>query len=93
MKRQWSRRRPNVISIKDIMKNYRPGSYDEPWEWRDELKELRKRNELSIPFGQRSEDFEPVLLGDDGRVWDGHHRILAALRSGARELRVEYGSE
>lgn len=21
---------------------------------------------------------EPVLLGDDGRVWDGHHRLCVA---------------
>lgn len=22
---------------------------------------------------------EPVVLGDDGRLWDGHHRVLVAL--------------
>ncbi len=23
-----------------------------------------------------------MLLGDDGRVWDGHHRLLAKMRTG-----------
>lgn len=30
------------------------------------------------------------LLGDDGRVWDGHHRIVAARSLGWRWLPVEF---
>ncbi len=30
----------------------------------------------------------PVLLGHDGRVWDGHHRLLAAVILGGAYLRV-----
>lgn len=33
---------------------------------------------------------EPVLLGNDGRVWDGHHRIVAARRLGFTEVPVEH---
>jgi hypothetical protein len=25
---------------------------------------------------------DPVILGDDGRVWDGHHRIVVAGKLG-----------
>lgn len=25
---------------------------------------------------------EPILLGNDGRLWDGHHRLLVALLLG-----------
>lgn len=34
----------------------------------------------------------PVLLGPDGRVWDGHHRIYAAYLLGI-EVPVEYAKE
>jgi len=36
----------------------------------------------------------PVLLGDDGRVWNGHHRLLVARILGIPEVPVthaEYG--
>jgi hypothetical protein len=33
----------------------------------------------------------PLLLGDDGRVWDGHHRLLVARLLGIETLTVEYG--
>lgn len=32
---------------------------------------------------------QPVCLGPDGRVWDGHHRIVAARRLGLTEIPVE----
>ena len=30
----------------------------------------------------------PVILGDDGRVWDGHHRICLAIKHGVSTLNV-----
>lgn len=32
---------------------------------------------------------EPVLLGNDGRVRDGHHRIAASVYLGLEEILVE----
>jgi hypothetical protein len=32
---------------------------------------------------------QPVCLGPDGRVWDGHHRIVAARRLGIDTIPVE----
>lgn len=32
---------------------------------------------------------QPVCLGPDGRVWDGHHRIVAARRLGFTTIPVE----
>lgn len=32
---------------------------------------------------------QPVCLGSDGRVWDGHHRIVAAMRLGFDDIPVE----
>lgn len=32
---------------------------------------------------------QPICLGDDGRVWDGHHRVVAAIRLGFDRLPIE----
>lgn len=32
----------------------------------------------------------PILIGDDGRVWDGHHRLYAAHVLGFKQVPVEY---
>jgi len=32
----------------------------------------------------------PILLGSDGRVWDGHHRLAAAFRLGLSAVPVEF---
>ena len=32
----------------------------------------------------------PVLIGSDGRCWDGHHRVFAAWALGFKEIPVEY---
>jgi hypothetical protein len=34
-------------------------------------------------------DAATILLGNDGRVWDGHHRILAAIELEIKMLTVE----
>ena len=91
----------NVMDAARIMEQYRPGSCDAPWDWMDEAADIALRecaccgkaghHQEKIEQSIAAEGFrEPVLLGDDGRVWDGHHRILAG-----RRLRllvpVEYG--
>lgn len=32
---------------------------------------------------------QPILLGSDGRIWDGHHRLVAARRLGFEIIPVE----
>ncbi len=46
-----------------------------------QLKEL----EISI---SRHGILEPILIGDDGRCWDGHHRVAVAVRLGLDEIPV-----
>lgn len=36
---------------------------------------------------------QPVLLGNDGRVWDGHHRIVAARRLGFTHIPTEAAAQ
>lgn len=32
----------------------------------------------------------PILIGDDGRVWDGHHRLYAAHVLGFKQVPVQF---
>jgi len=75
----------NYMPAKTLMGSYRPGSYGDEWTWLDEKADLfswdsEKMNEL-IQDLKVNGMMEPVLLGDDGRVWDGHHRIIAAMKA------------
>lgn len=36
---------------------------------------------------------EPVLIGSDGRLWDGHHRVCAAYILGLKEIPVEFAED
>ncbi|HUW00829.1 MAG TPA: hypothetical protein VMW08_00625 [Acidimicrobiales bacterium] len=73
----------------EIITRWRPGSHPPPWDWNDEARDLDSRNELAELTATFNPDLcDPVTLGDDGRVWDGHHRILAALRSSTTTIPV-----
>lgn len=36
---------------------------------------------------------EPILLGDDGRVWDGHHRLCAASKLDLEKVPVTFAAQ
>lgn len=81
------------MDIDQLMDEYKPGSHDDDWTWSQEFEEL-----LSVHVDQLdrlSEDIQvngilqPILLDDDGRVWDGHHRIVVAFGLGFEEVPVE----
>ena len=78
-----------------ILTFWRPGSHDDGWTWEDEYGSLvglpeteRVRNRLR-QLGPSADCAAPVLLGPDGRVWDGHHRIVIAIQEGIPSLMVE----
>lgn len=85
------------MATKEVMKRWRPGSYDSPgWNWSKEWRDVQKKTgsgdlrrliESISAHGVTT----PVLLGDDGRVWDGHHRICIAHQLGVTRLPVRYG--
>lgn len=35
----------------------------------------------------------PILIGSDGRVWDGHHRLAVAHKLGLSEVPIEWAGE
>lgn len=54
----------------------------EPGQYQRELENhLRKLGHIQDSTG--------IVLGNDGRVWDGHHRIVAARRLGFTHVPVE----
>ncbi len=89
-----------MIATADIVANYRPGSYDPPWTRDDEAAHLDSHVCLCCGEpGHYQRALEEhiaahgisggVCLGPDGRVWDGHHRIVAAIRLGIEQIPVE----
>lgn len=75
------------IGLDEIVRWWKPGSGD--WDWAEESRRLMQRPETyaiidrirdeGIGF---ADDLQPIMLGSDGRVWDGHHRIVIALHLG-----------
>jgi hypothetical protein len=90
------------MSPAEIMASYRPGSEDPPWTWDDERQSLfeeeckccgsvgtyQKRVIQRLQGGWFG---DPIKLGDDGRLWDGHHRLLAAHALRMEKVPVHYG--
>lgn len=69
------------------------------WTWADEAHDLFTRtHEYQAKIVERVHregiDYghsygATILLGNDGRVWDGHHRIVAGLALGIEQATVE----
>jgi hypothetical protein len=86
-------------TLGQILTFWSPGSQGDSWTWRDEYNALvsdpvtdavRERVDAEgIGF---ADAHSPVLLGSDGRVWDGHHRIVIAIERGIDALDVELAS-
>lgn len=88
------------MKLAEILENWVPGSYDQPWTWDDEEKEILSRvclccnqpGHYQLQLEQYISEHgitQGVLLGNDGRVWDGHHRIVAARRLGIESVPLE----
>ena len=74
------------VSPEWVFANYRPGSAD--WSWLDEKHDLKTRDRVKTDKLRQlilakgfsfSDESHPITLGNDGRVWDGHHRLILAL--------------
>lgn len=89
------------ISLADLVRDYLPGSHPQPWTWSDEAAELdaavcgccqrpgHYQRNLEAQLRQQGKVEQGVALGGDGRIWDGHHRIVAAMRLGLDGVPVE----
>lgn len=74
----------------DILTDYQPG--DEHG-WATEFAYLATRHDSRLRMLRKSIEKRgirrPLLLGNDGRLWDGHHRLLIAVGLGIEFVPVE----
>lgn len=84
-----------TMFLDDLLKLYRPGSYD--WSWGAECLDIEEKfpDEVdSLLQSIRVEGIKnPVLLGGDGRIWDGHKRIYCAAILELEEVPVQHATE
>jgi hypothetical protein len=87
--------------LEDVLTNYLPGHRGAEWSWEDEEQDILIR--VCLCCGRRGhyqEQLEAfiekqglkgmgVCLGEDGFVWDGHHRIIAAKHLGISVVPLE----
>jgi len=81
--------------LERLLAEVRPGSYDGDWTWEQEHDDLwfgpnasQSRMDALATSMQLDGQREPVIVGDDGRLWDGHHRVAVAMRLGFEEVLV-----
>lgn len=92
-------RRARWWNLPRLMHEYRPGSQPEPWSWSDEYEHLWGSAEHATRTRVLADDIavngqkEPVLAGGDGRIWDGHHRIVIAVRLGLHAVLVDWAGK
>ena len=81
------------VRLDHLLGVYAVGSGD--WSWQDEYDDLIDQPGTQKLLARiRDEGIrEPILLGTDGRVWDGHHRIVIAMHLGLDSVPVEFAGE
>lgn len=79
------------MALVDVMHNYRDGD-ELPDGWQEEFDWLRQehgeRLDALAASVRKVGILEPILLGTDGRVWDGHHRLCVAYDLGLTSVPV-----
>ncbi|MDX2986413.1 ParB N-terminal domain-containing protein [Streptomyces caniscabiei] len=82
-----------VWPLQRILTEVRCGSED--WPWEEEWADLDRRHAETGYLDRLTEQIRengitmPVLIGSDGRLWDGHHRLCVAARLGIGYVPVE----
>ncbi len=84
----------HFVRTRDLLQDWRDG---EDHGWRREFAWLARHDlpaviRLAVSV-LRDGIREPVLLGGDGRVWDGHHRIFVAWLLRLRTIPCVYAME
>lgn len=79
------------MPLDDVLANYRDGDEhgwqeEFDWLWAREPGYMDRLATSIQEMGMR----EPILLGNDGRVWDGHHRLAIAQAIGYTPVPVRH---
>lgn len=84
------------MPLAQVVTFWRPGSED--WSWAEEYEHIMTdQAHVTDKIRERVQKegiifldhVAPILLGNDGRVWDGHHRICIAIEMGIPDVMVE----
>lgn len=79
------------LPLAELLATWRPGSQGPDWTWDQEHDDLvdRDRDHIArdVALWWAGAPVEEPLLGSDGRVWDGHHRIVSAAIAGVEGVR------
>jgi hypothetical protein len=82
-----------VWPLARILREVAVGSDD--WPWEEEWVDLDRRHKETGYLAKLEQQIRengitmPVLIGSDGRLWDGHHRLRIASRLGIEYVPVE----
>ncbi|MGW4493811.1 hypothetical protein [Streptomyces sp. NPDC004376] len=82
-----------VWPLNRVLTEVRCGSED--WSWEEEWADLDQRHADTGYLAKLEQQIRengitmPVLIGNDGRLWDGHHRLRIAVRLGIGYIPVE----
>lgn len=82
-----------VWPLARVLAEVRCGSED--WSWDEEWADLDRRHAETGYLAKLEQQIRangitmPVLIGTDGRLWDGHHRLRIAVRLGIDYVPVE----
>jgi hypothetical protein len=82
-----------VWPLERILRDVAVGSGD--WTWDEEWADLDRRHAETGYLNTLEQQIRdngitmPVLIGNDGRLWDGHHRLRIAVRLGIGYVPVE----
>jgi hypothetical protein len=82
-----------VWPLARVLAEVRCGSQD--WSWDEEFADLDARHAATGYLDHLEQQIRehgitmPVLIGSDGRLWDGHHRLRIAARIGIGYVPVE----
>ena len=81
----------SYLALETIFTDWRDGD-EHGWETEFDWLEANHAEQMAVLVESIREHGirEPVLLGGDGRVWDGHHRICAARSLGLSMIPVEF---
>ena len=78
------------IALDELLMNHSPGHRKSAWSWDDEESDIAVRvclccgqaghyqQQLEVHIAEYGLNGMGVCVGDDGRLWDGHHRVIAA---------------
>lgn len=83
------------MKLAELLATVKPGSRD--WSWQQEAINIIHYDAIHMAlliesiqvYGQQ----RPVVIGSDGRLWDGHHRVVAHILLMREDIDVTYDTE